>query len=379
MKKKLALYAQKFDEFQETLAKSNQIYARFKKEMENMSEKMKKIEKESNLWKTRFENCNKALTDMMEERLEKSKEYDVFVLKIQKLEKLCRALQDERAILYEKIKEVRHTNSSIPSKVFGSSNLSDPEGAKTSALLSPEELQEIQDEDPVLTKDMSRLREEQAKLQQFAASLLATPLDDDKEKKDDLEHEEDLMASVFVHFKTKTQVKDEEASVPEQVGGDGPEAAGNGDVSSPEAPTPDVTPADTKPEGEQVQTQVENREEQPAAPANEIQQQPAEPTPEPEEAETEPAPAEPKPEPAPAELPVQAAEAKPVTPEETEKVQTEPAQAEEEEEPTKSESTPPTRADSSEDTPKTSAASNGDSSKKHTPKKKKKRNNKNAS
>lgn len=32
-----------------------------------MSEKMKKMDKESNLWKTRFENCNKALTTMIEE------------------------------------------------------------------------------------------------------------------------------------------------------------------------------------------------------------------------------------------------------------------------------------------------------------------------
>lgn len=32
-----------------------------------MTEKMKKMEKETNLWKSRFESCNKALTDMMEE------------------------------------------------------------------------------------------------------------------------------------------------------------------------------------------------------------------------------------------------------------------------------------------------------------------------
>lgn len=32
----LTLYAQKFDEFQETLAKSNEIYGRFKKEMNNV-------------------------------------------------------------------------------------------------------------------------------------------------------------------------------------------------------------------------------------------------------------------------------------------------------------------------------------------------------
>lgn len=32
-----------------------------------MTEKMKKVEKEANLWKTRFENCNKTLIDMIEE------------------------------------------------------------------------------------------------------------------------------------------------------------------------------------------------------------------------------------------------------------------------------------------------------------------------
>ncbi|CAF94960.1 unnamed protein product, partial [Tetraodon nigroviridis] len=105
MQAQLTLYAQKFDEFQGTLAKSNQIYARFKQEMDNMTEKMKKMEKETNVWKSRFENCNKALTDMMEERTEKGKEFQLFVLKIHKLEKLCRALQDERAVLYRKIKE----------------------------------------------------------------------------------------------------------------------------------------------------------------------------------------------------------------------------------------------------------------------------------
>lgn len=32
----LTLYGQKFDEFQATLAKSNEIYSRFKKEMNNV-------------------------------------------------------------------------------------------------------------------------------------------------------------------------------------------------------------------------------------------------------------------------------------------------------------------------------------------------------
>lgn len=35
--------------------------------LSQMSDKMKKMEKESGVWKSRFENCNKALTDMIQE------------------------------------------------------------------------------------------------------------------------------------------------------------------------------------------------------------------------------------------------------------------------------------------------------------------------
>nr|XP_020442541.1 gamma-taxilin-like isoform X2 [Monopterus albus] len=304
MKKKLTLYGQKFDEFQETLAKSNEIYVHFKQEMNNMSDKMKKLEKESNLWKTRFENCNKALTDMIEERTEKGKEYDLFVLKIQRLEKLCRALQDERAVLYDKIREVRQANSNLPAKLFGTSNPdNNPEAENTSDLLTAAEAQEIQEEDVVLTEDMARLREEQTKLQKFAASLLASPSDNDEDN-DDIDLEEDIVASAFVQFKTKAKVKEEPVSVPEQMVDVKSEAAEPNlpqpdkteevqkpHVSTPEALTPEdktseTIPTEPKLEAEKVQIQVK--------PTEEIQQQQEEVTPE-AEVKTGP-PAEPKPE-----------------------------------------------------------------------------------
>uniref|UniRef100_A0A8P4GBI5 Beta-taxilin n=1 Tax=Dicentrarchus labrax TaxID=13489 RepID=A0A8P4GBI5_DICLA len=354
MKKKLTLYAQKFDEFQATLAKSNEIYVRFKKEMDNMSDKMKKMDKESNLWKTRFENCNKALNDMIEERTEKNKEYELFVLKIQKLERLCRALQEERVVLYNKIKDVRQANLNLPSKVLV--DIPDTEDADKSPLLNPEELQEILEEDPVLTEDMNRLKEQQAKLQEFASSLFATPSDNEEEVNDEVDPKEDMVASAFDHFKTKTQVKEEAVSAPEQVEKVKSEAAKSvlpqpdkveevpkPAVSPPEAPTPventsEMIPADAKP-------QVEDKEVQPAKPDEEIQQQPSEPVPtsEPEKVKIKP-PTDPKPEATEAEVLV---EVKPVLPVEDEEVQ--------------------------------AASSNADSSKKQTPKKKKKRNGKNAS
>ncbi|KAE8286463.1 Beta-taxilin Muscle-derived protein 77 [Larimichthys crocea] len=372
MQAQLTLYAQKFDEFQETLSKSNEIYVRFKKEMDNMSDKMKKMEKESNLWKTRFENCNKALNDMIEERNEKGKEYELFVLKIQKLERLCRALQEERVVLYNKIKEVRQANLNVATIVSASSKPDDvpeAEGEDKSALLM--ELQEIEKEDPILTKDMSRLREEQAKLQEFAASLLATPSynDDDEGGNDELEPEEDAMASAFSQFQTKTKVKEEAVSVPEQVvevksevpepvlpQPDTAEEVQKPAVSPPEPPTPaektsEITPADAKPEAVEVQTQEEDKEVQPVQSDEATQQQPAEPLPEsePEKVNVNP-PTDLKPEAAEAEPLVEAAEVKPVIPEEEQKDQAEAGQAPEEE-----------------------------PEKKQTPKKKKKRNVKNVS
>ncbi|CAI5770204.1 beta-taxilin isoform X2 [Podarcis lilfordi] len=103
----LALYSERFEEFQKTLTKSNEVFASFKQEMDKMTKKMKKLEKDTATWKARFENCNKALLDMIEEKAMRAKEYECFVVKIQRLENLCRALQDERNVLYKKIKDAK--------------------------------------------------------------------------------------------------------------------------------------------------------------------------------------------------------------------------------------------------------------------------------
>ncbi|XP_067097927.1 beta-taxilin isoform X2 [Osmerus mordax] len=185
MQAQLVLYSQKFDEFQTTLSKSNDVYASFKQEMEKMTKKMKKLDKESNIWKTRFESCNKALVEMIEERSEKEKEFELFCLRIDKLEKLCRALQDERQCLYTKIKDIRHTSAeeATPTQT-------DPEVPGASQVLIPDlELPE----DDVLTEEMSRLSAEQARLQAFAASLLAPSTAGEDDDDSDSEEEGELV------------------------------------------------------------------------------------------------------------------------------------------------------------------------------------------
>ncbi|XP_048210150.1 beta-taxilin [Perognathus longimembris pacificus] len=103
----LTLYSGRFEEFQNTLTKSNEVFATFKQEMDKTTKKMKRLEKDTATWKARFENCNKALLDMIEEKALRAKEYECFVMKIGRLEKLCRALQEERTELYKKIREAK--------------------------------------------------------------------------------------------------------------------------------------------------------------------------------------------------------------------------------------------------------------------------------
>uniref|UniRef100_A0A8D0HCI8 Taxilin beta n=1 Tax=Sphenodon punctatus TaxID=8508 RepID=A0A8D0HCI8_SPHPU len=107
LQSQLTLYSERFEDFQKTLTKSNEVFATFKQEMDKMTKKMKKLEKDTAAWKARFENCNKALLDTIEEKTMRAKEYECFVLKIQRLENLCRALQEERNELYKKIKEAK--------------------------------------------------------------------------------------------------------------------------------------------------------------------------------------------------------------------------------------------------------------------------------
>lgn len=122
----LTLYSGRFEEFQSTLTKSNEVFATFKQEMDKTTKKMKKLEKDTATWKGRFENCNKALLDMIEEKALRAKEYECFVMKIGRLENLCRALQEERNELYKKIREAK-----VPEKDDQDQHTSDEEPEST--------------------------------------------------------------------------------------------------------------------------------------------------------------------------------------------------------------------------------------------------------
>ncbi|XP_063810010.1 gamma-taxilin isoform X2 [Pseudophryne corroboree] len=103
LKQQLSLYMDKFEEFQTTMAKSNELFTTFRQEMEKMTKKIKKLEKETVVWRTKWENNNKALLQMAEEKTIRDKEHKGMQVKLERLEKLCRALQSERNELNKKV------------------------------------------------------------------------------------------------------------------------------------------------------------------------------------------------------------------------------------------------------------------------------------
>ncbi|XP_076833874.1 taxilin beta b [Brachyhypopomus gauderio] len=166
MKTQLTLYSEKFDEFQGAVSKSNGVYATFRQDIEKMTKKMKKLEKEANTWKSHFEGCNKALVEMVAEKTLKEKEIELFTLKNQKLEKLCRALQDERKDFYQKLQETQLTG------VAENTVTKEKVAEETKAIY--QEIPAGVGSEPTatvhLTKDLANLKAEKAVLQELAAS-----------------------------------------------------------------------------------------------------------------------------------------------------------------------------------------------------------------
>ncbi|KAJ3593394.1 hypothetical protein NHX12_005729 [Muraenolepis orangiensis] len=114
LKQQLSLYMDKFEEFQCTLAKSNEVFTTFRLEMEKMTKKRKKLEKETNQWRTKWENNNQALLQMAEEKTLGDGHFKALQGKLEQLERLCRALQKERNDLNNRLGVLQEQEAAAP-------------------------------------------------------------------------------------------------------------------------------------------------------------------------------------------------------------------------------------------------------------------------
>ncbi|XP_067013351.2 alpha-taxilin isoform X2 [Anabrus simplex] len=104
LRSQISLYTNKYDEFQNALSRSNDVFEGFKGEMERMSKKICKLEKETSSWKQRWEKSHQALLEMAADKQQRDSELQLTTRQLAQLQKLCRTLQAERTSLLAQLK-----------------------------------------------------------------------------------------------------------------------------------------------------------------------------------------------------------------------------------------------------------------------------------
>lgn len=105
LKEQLTVYTDKYDQFQSSLQKSNDVFATYKVELEKMSKKTKLLEKEAYEWRSKYEKCNRALLNTISDKQAQDEYMKKSARQLAQLQKLCRTLQAERGVLLDVLKE----------------------------------------------------------------------------------------------------------------------------------------------------------------------------------------------------------------------------------------------------------------------------------
>ncbi|KDP25733.1 hypothetical protein JCGZ_23954 [Jatropha curcas] len=87
---------EKFQQFQDALLKSNEVFETFKQEIEKMAKSIKELKKENIFLKSKSEKSDVTLIELVEEREKLKKQLEKTRNQKKKLESLCRSLQAER-------------------------------------------------------------------------------------------------------------------------------------------------------------------------------------------------------------------------------------------------------------------------------------------
>ncbi|CAJ2629652.1 beta-taxilin isoform X1 [Trifolium pratense] len=103
---------EKFQQFQEALTKSNDVFETFKQEIEKMAKSMKELKKENQFLKSKSEKSDITLIELVDERERMKKQLEKTKNQKEKLESLCRSLQAERKQSLSENKS--NNNNSVP-------------------------------------------------------------------------------------------------------------------------------------------------------------------------------------------------------------------------------------------------------------------------
>ncbi|KAL8872955.1 MAG: hypothetical protein Q9174_001504 [Haloplaca sp. 1 TL-2023] len=95
LRSQLNIYVEKFKQVEDTLNNSNDLFLTFRREMEEMSKKTKRLEKENLTLTRKHDLTNRNIIEMAEERTRINKDMDGLKKKNNTLEQVIRRMQDQ--------------------------------------------------------------------------------------------------------------------------------------------------------------------------------------------------------------------------------------------------------------------------------------------
>ncbi|KAL9047404.1 MAG: hypothetical protein Q9214_000018 [Letrouitia sp. 1 TL-2023] len=95
LRSQLSIYVEKFKQVEDTLNNSNDLFLTFRREMEEMSKKTKRLEKENMALSKKHESTNRNILEMAEDRTKVNKEMETLRKKNNTLESVIRRMQDQ--------------------------------------------------------------------------------------------------------------------------------------------------------------------------------------------------------------------------------------------------------------------------------------------
>ncbi|XP_069689808.1 gamma-taxilin-like isoform X2 [Periplaneta americana] len=159
LRSQISLYTDKYDEFQNALSRSNEVFGGFKGEMEKMSKKICKLEKETSSWKQRWEKSHQALLEMAADKQQRDSELALATRQLAQLQKLCRTLQAERTSLLAQLKteETNKVGETASSGDIALNSLQQPQHLKTTQSTSTKNVEVCQHETEKTTQQDSNV------------------------------------------------------------------------------------------------------------------------------------------------------------------------------------------------------------------------------
>lgn len=95
LREQITMYSEKYEEFHKALLQSNSAIGEFKAEMERMTKHIRRLEKETATWKSRYDAAQRTLAEVTQGKIRSDEALGLSQRRLTALQGICRGLQDQ--------------------------------------------------------------------------------------------------------------------------------------------------------------------------------------------------------------------------------------------------------------------------------------------